>query len=302
MVEFEGKVTIRPPMRVEPGYEEEAVEPPVTITLNGVKGTIGLHDPSGTRRMFFNPNHSKEYSALFLGENKAGIMVIRDSRGRDSIRIDGAKGGIVIKDQENKHSFSLHSNVKQDVGNGEAKWVAGIWLGANVREGSGKPGLLVLRGHKGNDTIRLDGSSGDMILQNADCAEDFDISESTEIEPGTVMVIEQEGKLKECDIAYDKRVAGVISGGGNFKPGLVLDKRKSIENRKSISLMGKVYCKVDAQSAPIDVGDLLTTSSTKGHAMKAVDPVKAFGSVIGKALKPLEGGSRGMIPVLVALQ
>ena len=35
--------------------------------------------------------------------------------------------------------------------------------------------------------------------------------------------------------------------------------------------------------------------------MKAVDPSQAFGSVIGKALRPLEAG-QGMIPILIALQ
>jgi hypothetical protein len=34
------------------------------------------------------------------------------------------------------------------------------------------------------------------------------------------------------------------------------------------------------------VGDLLTTAETVGHARKAADPLKAFGSVIGKALRP----------------
>jgi hypothetical protein len=65
--------------------------------------------------------------------------------------------------------------------------------------------------------------------------------------------------------------------------------------------MGKVYCKVDARYSPIEVGDLLTTSPTMGHAMKAEDPLKAFGSVIGKALRPLQEGL-GLVPVLVALQ
>ncbi len=65
--------------------------------------------------------------------------------------------------------------------------------------------------------------------------------------------------------------------------------------------MGKVCCKVDAQYSPIEVGDLLTTSPTSGHAMKATDPLKAFGSVIGKALRPLTAG-QGMIPILIALQ
>lgn len=65
--------------------------------------------------------------------------------------------------------------------------------------------------------------------------------------------------------------------------------------------MGKVYCKVDARYAPVEVGDLLTTSPTAGHAMKADDPFKAFGAVIGKALRPLAAGQE-MIPILIALQ
>ena len=38
------------------------------------------------------------------------------------------------------------------------------------------------------------GEKGDIFLSNADCAEDFDISEVGHIEPGDVMVIDQEGK------------------------------------------------------------------------------------------------------------
>jgi hypothetical protein len=68
-----------------------------------------------------------------------------------------------------------------------------------------------------------------------------------------------------------------------------------------MSVTGKVYCKVDAQYAAISVGDLLTTSATSGHAMKADDPLKAFGTVIGKALRPLAAG-QGLIPILIALQ
>jgi hypothetical protein len=65
--------------------------------------------------------------------------------------------------------------------------------------------------------------------------------------------------------------------------------------------VGKVYSKVDARCSPVEVGDLLTTSGTPRHAMKAVDPWKAFGAVIGKALRSLRDG-QGLIPVLVALQ
>jgi hypothetical protein len=140
---------------------------------------------------------------------------------------------------------------------------------------------------------------GDILLTNADLAEDFDIADS--VEPGTVMVLNQEGALRESHQAYDKRVAGVVSGAGRFKPGIVLDRHQSQPKRLPIALLGKVYCKVEAQSGPIEVGDLLTTSGTPGHAMKAGDPGKAFGAVIGKAMQPWPSG-QGYIPILIALQ
>ena len=68
-----------------------------------------------------------------------------------------------------------------------------------------------------------------------------------------------------------------------------------------MALVGKVYCKVDASFAAIEVGDLLTTSPTAGHAMKALEPLKALGAVIGKALRPLKLGKE-LIPILVALR
>jgi hypothetical protein len=145
------------------------------------------------------------------------------------------------------------------------------------------------------------GTDGDIFLQNADCAEDFDVVGADKVEPGTVMVLGEKGALLLSRQAYDKRVAGVISGAGDYKPGIVLDKRQSQANRQPIALMGKVFCKVDAQYGPIEVGDLLTTSPRAGHAMKTVDPLKAFGAVIGKALRPLKEG-QALIPILIALQ
>ena len=253
------------------------------IILDGSSGSIGLASANGKRVMFLDPNGGGpggEYSALFLGEGKAGIMVIRDHLGRDTITMDGKYRSIAFKDAEGRDGIVIqginqHIILRDDAGNDS------IWMSGN--EG----------------TIQL--YKGDILLNNADCAEDFDIADSESIEPGTVMVIDQEGKLKQSSKTYDKRVAGVISGAGDYKPGLVLDKKQSHNSRKSISLMGKVYCKVDAEPSPLEVGDLLTTSTTPGHAMKADDPTRAFGAIIGKALLPLKSG-RGLIPILIALQ
>ena len=144
--------------------------------------------------------------------------------------------------------------------------------------------------------------TGDIQLTNGeDCAEEFDVSGALEIGPGTVMVINAHGGIQQSEHAYDRKVAGVVSGAGEFRPGIVLGKRETSERRLPIALLGKVYCKVDARPSPIEVGDLLTTSATPGHAMKADDPFRAVGSLIGKALHPLAEG-QGLIPILVALQ
>lgn len=141
----------------------------------------------------------------------------------------------------------------------------------------------------------------DICCTGADFAEDFNVTEEVEAEPGTVMVLGEEDFLQVSTMAYDKRVAGIISGAGTYRPGIVLDKQLTDQLRKPIALVGKVFCKADAQYGAIETGDLLTTSPTAGYAMKASDPLKAIGAVIGKALKPLASG-KGFIPVLVSLQ
>ena len=140
----------------------------------------------------------------------------------------------------------------------------------------------------------------DIRLLGADCAEEFNVRDAG-VEPGTVMVLEDDGGVRESDRDYDTRVVGVVSGAGSFEPALILDRRPTGQPRVPLALMGKVYCKVDATEIPVAVGDLLTTSQTPGHAMKAADQGRAFGSVIGKALQPC-AGTRDLIAILVTLQ
>lgn len=137
----------------------------------------------------------------------------------------------------------------------------------------------------------------------ADVAEAFAITAHARglVEPGTVMTIDDDGALAPCLEAYDRRAAGVISGAGDYRPGLLLDGPTASESRLAIALVGEVFCKVDARAEPIAVGDLLTTSDTPGHAVRASDRARTLGAVIGNALHRLEGGT-GLIPILVALQ
>ncbi|MET8529435.1 hypothetical protein [Micromonospora sp. NPDC005172] len=149
-------------------------------------------------------------------------------------------------------------------------------------------------------TVVIDGVHGDISLANADLAEEFDVAADhlhTAI-PGAVLVIGETGALELADKPYDSAVAGVVSGAGSFAPAMVLDRRPDSDQRRPLALAGKVYCLVDATHGAVRPGDLLTTSPTRGHAMRVADPLKAVGAILGKALGPLPTG-RALVPILV---
>ena len=153
--------------------------------------------------------------------------------------------------------------------------------------------------------INVDGNinvKGDILLANADIAERFAVESQAGSAPGTVMVIGDNGALKPCDRRYDRRAVGVVAGAGTRRTALTLGASdEGMEATASIALVGTAYCCVDADLAPIEAGDLITTSDTCGHGMKAVDSTSSFGAIIGKALAPLVRG-RGMVPIVLALQ
>jgi hypothetical protein len=143
------------------------------------------------------------------------------------------------------------------------------------------------------------------ILQingGSDVAEPFDVGEAA-VEPGSVMVIDPDhpGKLKLCATPYDRRVAGIVSGAGEIRPGLTLRQTDVMEGSALVAIAGRVYCRAEAILAPIEVGDLLTTSRMEGYAMRATDIDRARGAVIGKAMTSLSRGT-GLVLVLVNLQ
>jgi hypothetical protein len=140
------------------------------------------------------------------------------------------------------------------------------------------------------------------IRGGCDLAEPFATTEPG-IEKGSVMVIDPEhpGKLKLSDMAYDTRVAGVVSGANGINPGIALHQEGALEGGQNVALTGRVYVLADASNGAIQPGDLLTTSDSPVHAMKVTDHVRAQGAILGKAMSCLKEG-QGMLLVLVTLQ
>lgn len=120
---------------------------------------------------------------------------------------------------------------------------------------------------------------------------------------GTVVVLDAQraNHVLASASAYDTAVAGVVSA----RPGISLG--EGGEGKVLVATTGRVKVRVDATRAPIRVGDLLVTSEAEGVAMKSVPvdlggvKIHRPGTIIGKALEPLEKGT-GEILVLLSLQ
>ncbi|HKK72492.1 MAG TPA: hypothetical protein VKA86_14880 [Candidatus Krumholzibacteria bacterium] len=253
------------------------------------------------------------------------VANFNDENGTKTIEIDGniGDGGqISLRNSQDRQTV----NILGDYTSGNGGLV-------EVDQGDGTTGVRIL-GHGGFGTsdrggeIQIDNAAGQRavtiasnygggtssrivvdvveIRGGSDLSEQFDVTpfEQQEIEPGSVVSIDPgaPGDLRISDRAYDRRVAGVISGAGGVNPGMLMGQRGSeADGEHPVALTGRVYVKVDARHGAIEPGDLLTSSPTPGHAMKVTDHARATGAILGKAMTGLESGT-GMVLLLVSLQ
>jgi len=301
------------------------------IVIDG-NGNISLRGSNGKERAFLS-NSGKIYLRDFDGNTRAfisdrGQISLQDSNGNTRIFISYS-GNIILRDSNGKKRAEISDSGKiwlRD-SNGNQRAFIGI-TGQYLMDSSGTlraemrstSGQIFLRDSNGNarafmggdgnirlwdssqnESVTIHGNTGDIILRNADAAEHFDVADAVTVEPGMIMALDEDGKLKPSSTPYDRKAVGVISGLGDHRPGIIMDNRECNGKRIPVSVLGKVSCKADATHAPIEFGDLLTTSQTIGHAMKATDLQKSFGSIIGKALSQLSEGF-GLVNMLVTLQ
>ncbi|MES2777589.1 MAG: hypothetical protein V4722_25645 [Bacteroidota bacterium] len=145
------------------------------------------------------------------------------------------------------------------------------------------------------------------ITGGADFAENFDVNPAGATLPVAGMLVcldeANPGKLIVSNKAYDKKVAGVISGANGIKPGMMMGHRNTIANGAlPVAITGRVYVMAEAIHGAIATGDLLTTSAIAGHAMKAASAKKGHGTIIGKAMTSLKAGEKGMVLLLLSIQ
>lgn len=185
----------------------------------------------------------------------------------------------------------------------------------NIGIGTETPGyrLHVMGGARIQGNLSVDGSKYGYVV------DEFVNTTGDVLEQGDVVVIgaNQESQylnaagripIPEVDLTdreHDTRVCGVVAEISSFaeRNGDADPAATEVQPGQvgaMVTLGAFVVCKVDAEYGAIQVGDLLTTSATRGHARRVDDPARAAGAIVGKALASLDKG-RGRIPVLVTL-
>jgi hypothetical protein len=198
------------------------------------------------------------------------------------------QGGIRIQEKDtNDHGGNLIFSYSNASGT-ETDGMILDYLG-NVGIGTTDPGVYRLK-VAGDVAI-----TGTLQTQTgSDFAEEFSVL--SDLEAGTVVTMAEEGykSVRAANKAYDSQVVGIVSDNPSIIAGRVESEKKVV-----VAMMGVVSVKVSDINGEVRKGDLLTSSSISGYAMKAVDYKP--GTIIGKALEDLAGKS-GNIKVLVNLQ
>jgi hypothetical protein len=287
----------------------------VAVNTNGVQLPNGVQLGVGTNG----------YQVQFGSPNSEDGMTMSGASGRADLRFDGtvklvngaggiplATNGIAITNAGNVGMGTVTPGSKLDV-NGDVTTTRLI-LRADP---AATTNAAVLCGNAGVTTfvpfntatgrpLNLTVSDANVrtltIRGGADLAEPFAMSQRG-VQAGTVVSIDPEhpGKLKKCAAAYDRKVAGIVSGANGVHPGISMIDEQQLEAGENVALSGRVYVKANASAGQIAPGDFLTSSAIPGEAMKAADVKRAQGSILGKAMTPLDE-STGMVLVLVTLQ
>jgi hypothetical protein len=304
-----------------------------TVRLTGDNGAgtpvLSLNNSSGIARAnLFGANTG---GSLQLNDSSGAMADLSSQNGSSSLQLREASGTFSarLRSQSDGGSLALHNHLGFLNVDARSQFSAGntaAWVGLNdngaerisfaARNGAtGAGGLIGLRNASGVATVLIAADDGagrgrvtTSVLQitgGADLSEQFDVgTEHQTIRPGMVVCIDPEkpGKLVMSAKAYDRTVAGIVSGAGGVSPGMLMGQQGTVADGKHpVALTGRVYCLADANHGAIHPGDLLTTSETPGHAMKVSDQAKAQGAILGKAMGALGEGT-GLVLVLVSLQ
>ena len=269
---------------------------PLLFTINNVEqmriaagGNVGIGTTSPSQKL--SVSVASDYQGVEVLGTQSPAVIFTSSSGNS-----GARNWLISTNANSYGDFAISKSASQ--GTSAAPNVGSAVL---TILNSGKVGIGV-----NNPAVALD-VLGDIQASGVIKAKYQDLAEwvpsSEQLPTGTVVVLDstKSNQVTSSSVSYDTRVAGVVSE----QPGIALGEKS--DSKVLVATTGRVKVKVDASKGAIHIGDLLVTSDIPGVAMKS-EPVNLGGvqihrpgTLIGKALEPLEKG-KGEILALLSLQ
>jgi len=295
-------------------------DPQFTLDVNGItrlNSSVIIRNPNNTTGAVQLGWENNQPLIRLGGPTEGGAVNGLNIQRADDILMRITAGGNVGIGTATPHAkLEVAGNVSVGgrLGIGSHLSIAGSdFIMAHPDSGDGGRALV----HDDNDTLTIN-RSGDFAggvkvgsrltvpvlrITGGDLAEPFAIADADGIQPGMVVAIDPDtpGQMRLSIAAYDRTVAGVVSGAGGIDTGVLMYEGADGENTHPVALSGRVYVYADAANGAIEPGDLLTTADTPGHAMKVIDYERAQGAILGKAMSRLGEGT-GLVLVLVTLQ
>lgn len=299
-----------------------------TVTIDGqdaeLAGTVALRNSTGSSRVFLDGQDPAGGGNIKV-YNSSGAQTVElngashqistyGSDGLEQIRLWGPSWGEILLNDNTGNNTTVLISAQSNSGGLINLYDADGGSGISMSGGSTAGSVLRMYNAAGANTITLDGDLGGdgrvitqelQITGGSDLSEQFTVnSDNAAPAPGMVVCIDPDnvGHLLVSSRAYDRTVAGVMSGAGGVKPGMLMGQKGSpADGDHPVALTGRVYVWCDASYGAIAAGDLLTTSGTPGHAMTVQDHAKAQGAILGKAMGSLVSG-KGLVLTLVSLQ
>lgn len=276
------------------------------------QGYSNAPDTGSNPAMFGCAAAASAFCNNYLDDNAAGVMGASNRDfGLYGVGGTSADGGVY-----GEANYVLGAGVwAENNGGGMAIYAEG---NAPAPSGHAYPTLYLVQKDSGGDFVvgadswlgsrywRVDRTgkgffNGGTQNSGADFAEQMAVEgEEDDYEPGDVLVISP--KTDRMVELSTQPFATTVIGVYSTQPAVLAGAPDTNDPLSGIpvAITGIVPCKVSAENGAIQRGDLLVTSSTQGHAMRAGENPPQ-GTVLGKALGELSTGT-GIIYVLVTLQ
>jgi hypothetical protein len=197
----------------------------------------------------------------------------------------GVNGNILFQGQTNSaNTFQI-----EDSSNNVA-----VVVSTNNVTGSGNVANAILKLAKDSVTSRSINAAGSINASGADYAEYFNQTTPGALQAGDLVCLSPTATAQACSNNSSEMLVGAISINPGYVGNDIFDPAHP-DNTALVGLLGQIPVKVSTANGPIHTGDMLTTSSESGVAVKATSP----GMVLGSALADYTSSTDGEIMVYV---